>query len=302
MKLKMVKIIIVLMIIAFGCIICKLVGLFNLDSFMCPKSSLKLGDYVILVPDAKTYKISSSSSGYLKDQTIKPSELTLWRVINNNHCNFELVSEYVSSDSVYFKGTTGFANYVGTLNKLSKAYGNKYVKKTRIVGYNGQTEYIKNTKAFDGSSNEAPFDAHTPMPDFRSMKEYDQGVLGDNLYLKDYKLIQKVYKGDNKKDNYCSSGLCAYKVGTNSKTGYWLASRHYSYEMWGYFTFDVRYIDTEANLNITNHNLRIYDGHYGGGWTECTYSSHAIRPIITLKKDITILKGDGTKKKPYILK
>ena len=43
---------------------------------------VNLGDYVEMTPTSTSYTISSSMTGYSTNQTINPSELNLWRVIN----------------------------------------------------------------------------------------------------------------------------------------------------------------------------------------------------------------------------
>ena len=75
---------------------------------------LSVGDYFILEPDKDKYSIDKEDTGYSEDQEIKPNELTLWRVINiNDNRTIDAVSEYVSSDNVYFKGVEGYSNIVG---------------------------------------------------------------------------------------------------------------------------------------------------------------------------------------------
>ena len=153
----------------------------------CTTPPFNEGDYIQLIPSSKNYVVSSSLTGYT-DQTINPSELTLWRVIKKNPCNVEVVSEYSTSREIGFSGTTGYANFVGAMNEIAKQYMNKYTSGARMIGYNGQTEYLKDTSEFGGS--------------------------GDTLYLNDYSLLTDIY--GNAKTS---------KVGATTTSSYWISSR-----------------------------------------------------------------------------
>ena len=86
-------------------------------------NTVNLGDYISLTPDASTYTIPANLTGYDADQTINPSELTLWRVIKkNDDGSVDAVSEYTSSIDVYFKGVRGYANFVGGLQTIAQSY------------------------------------------------------------------------------------------------------------------------------------------------------------------------------------
>ena len=258
------------------------------------KAPVKLGDYVSLTPSQTSYTIKASLTGYTSDQTINPSELNLWRVIDiHSDGSFDAVSEYVSSTNVYFKGTAGYANFVGTLNTIAAQY--QVPGKTigsRHMGYGGQTSIIGDTSAFDGTTNTAPSETSTPTPTTGTGEEYSGGVLGDTLYLKDYTLVSNVYKSDT--TTYGSSGLKAYKAGTTTATAYWLASRSFYDNSETFFIFYGRYVSTSGGLS--NLSLRIFSGI----WSDQVYS-YAVRPILTLKSGITTSGGSGTKDSPYSL-
>ena len=85
----------------------------------------KLGDYVNMTPTKTSFTVPMTLTGYTSDQTINPSELNLWRVIKiNDNGTVEMVSEYVSSTKIFYRGQIGFTNYVGTLNYIAKQYEN----------------------------------------------------------------------------------------------------------------------------------------------------------------------------------
>ena len=261
----------------------------------CPNAPVKLGDYISLTPTKNTYTIKTSLTGYDTDQTINPSELNLWRVIDiHSDGSFDAVSEYTSSTNVYFSGTTGYANFVGALNTIAAQY--QVPGKTigsRHMGYGGQTSIIGDTSAFDGTTNTPPSTTTTLSPTTGTGEEYSGGVLGDTLYLKDYTLVSNVYKSNNA--TYGSSGLKAYKVGTTTATIYWLASRRFYYGSAVYWGFYGRYVGASGGLD-SNGGFR---GFYGV-WIDDTHGN-AVRPILTLKSGITTSGGSGEKDNPYTL-
>ena len=256
--------------------------------------SFSLGDYFTLVPDASTYSVKMATTGYTADQTITPNELTLWRVIDiHSDGSVDAVSEYVSSTSVYFRGATGYANFVGGLQTIAQQYSKAgYTIDTRMMGYGGQTTTIPDISAFDGSTTTAPATSSTASPTSGTGQEFSEGVLGDTLYLRDYLLVKNVYSSDT--STYGSSGLKAYKVGTSTATIYWLASRRFIYGSAADFRFNGRCVNTSGGLGSN------YVRNYNYSWGDNS-RGYALRPIITLKSEITISGGTGIKTDPYTL-
>ena len=243
------------------------------------------GKYFSIVPDSNSYTISTSETGYSSNQTINPSELTKWRVINSNRVgNLELVSENISSNKVYFAGSVGYSKLVDTLQTIASQYAKSGpTKSVRCIGYDGQTLTVA-TASFNGSTNLPPSTTSTPSPTSGTGTEYSSGVLGDTLYLKDYLLVKNVY-----------GTLSANTVGTSTAGQYWLASRRYDYYSNTNYGFFGRNINEGGELT-TFMRLR----HYFDGWIDSTNGS-GIRPIMTLNNNITITGGAGTKSNPFTL-
>ena len=261
----------------------------------CITPTLNVGDYISLTPTLAEYRLTSEESPTGTSVYLQPQELDLWRVIKKNECNVEVVSEYVSTKNVYFIGTTGYKYFVGALNTIAGAYENSaYTVGSRMFGYDGQTEIIDDSSSFNGSTDTAPGTTSTASPTSGTGEEFGNGVLGDTLYLKDYNLVSSLYTQDNNETNYCSSGLCAYKKGTTTKTTYWFASRFFDYRSATYFDYDGRVVRSSGTL--FNGNLR----RYYDDWYVNTYS-YAVRPILTLKSGITTNGGTGAKDNPYTL-
>ena len=280
-------------------------------------SEVAVGDYVQMTPNPGTldssnrYATDTSKTGYSSVQYIYPKQLNLWRVIKKNtDGTIEMVSEYVSSTNVYFgtsaTGTTGdtagvkaYANFVGYLNTLANQYQNPtYTISARHMGYNGQTEVIEDTSAFDGTNGtSAPWTSSTTST-LNKLSSNESLGGGDTMYAYDTAvdtgLVQVAY------GNVGSSSLIAKKCNDTScsnpttATAYWLASRRYDYSS-SSFSFYGRYVN--ASGSIVSNNLRNYSG---GSWGD--YSrGYALRPIVTLKSGLNPEDAVGTIDNPFVL-
>ena len=251
-------------------------------------TSFKVGDYVQMTPSTSSYTIEPKYTGYSDaTETITPTELNLWRVIRvNSDGTYDAVSEYVSSTNVTFNGKAGYQSLVGYLNILASKYENpKYTVGSRIMGYNGQTEFITDTSYFDGTDSTASTEwtsstSGTPAEEYLGR--------GDSLYQTDYDLVKAAYGNT-------SDSAKANKVGTTTATSYWLGSRYYDWKNSSSFSFYGRNVYTFGEI-LSNY-LRQY---FYGFWSDLSYS-YALRPIITLRSGLTAT-GSGTSSDPYVLK
>ena len=245
------------------------------SGYLCfqKKTTLALGDYVSMTPTKSSYTTDKSKTGYSSTQTINPQELNLWRVISiNDDGTVEMISEHVSSTEVYFKGKTGYQNFVGYLNVLASQYENStYTKRSRYFGYNGQTEYITDTSKF---TNPAPWTSSTG-----SSTAESQGG-GDTLYQKDYNLINTVL---------------GTKIATKlngSRGGYWMASRYYYYLS----STSYRWIGRSMNASGSNYSGNLlYD--YSSSRFHAYNGVNSLRPIVVLKSGLKY-EGVGTEDYP----
>ena len=210
------------------------------EGYQClkKKDNLVLGDYVKLIPT---------------DGTV------------------EVISEYVSSVAVTFRGEVGYQNLVGYLNVLASQYeNNTYTAGSRYFGYYGQTEYITDTSKF---TTLAPWNHSTK----DNTVEIQGG--GDILYQKDYDLVNTALKT-----------LEATKPNDRVKSNYWVASRYYLYTSSSNYQWSGRYINlsgkvSESPLYFLKENLQ--KGNY----------SYSLRPILILKAGMQY-DGVGTKEYP----
>ena len=250
-------------------------------NFVCmkKKNTLAVGDYVKMTPTKSTYTTDTSKTGYSSTQTINPQELNLWRVISlNSDGTVDVISEHISTTNVYFKGKTGYQNFVGYLNVLASQYENStYTKGSRYFGYNGQTEYITDTYRF---TKPAPWTCSTG--ESCNLVESQGG--GDTLYQKDYDLV-----------NNAIGTLKATNV-NGSSSDYWIASRYYHYYDGATYGWYGRYISSSGFLY---DNYLYYYYKYNSSLRD-DYYSYALRPVLTLKSGLEY-SGRGTAEDPYKL-
>ena len=242
----------------------------------------KIGDYVKMIPVKSSVSIPMTLTGWTVDQPLIPNELNLWRVIKiNTDGTVEMISEYISSYRIHFKGSIGFQNYIGTLNYIAKQYENsKYTSGSRYLGYDGQIEFLTDTTKI----------ASTTAPWTYSTKDNSNESLGggDVLYSNDIELVENAL-----------STLTAYTVNTTTADPYWLGSRHYLYMTEtgyvGFFGYGGRIVENGA---VTS-NARLWWSN-NSPLAEMAYANR-IRPIVTLKSNISNISGNGTSESPYIL-
>lgn len=268
-------------------------------------SPMNLGDYFTLVPDVDDYTVPTgltgyeNSTGWYSQDTIHPSELTLWRVIDiHQDGTVDAVSEYTSSTKVLVYGLRGYENFVGGLQTIASQYAKAgYTVGARSMGYDGQTLTIQDTSSlsstsgdFHNYSNTMEYDSVGPVTGTGS--EVDGGLGGDTLYLKDIQLVGNVYKSDTA--TYGDLGLKASVVGTSDYDAiYWVASRGYikHNDFEGFYGINCNGTRIGRTANLVQRN----DGgvFYNSDW-------YYIRPIITLKKGLKVDSGTGTLNDPYI--
>ena len=259
-------------------------------------ATLKVGDYVEMTPTKTSYTISASSTGYDTDQTINPSELKLWRIIDvHSDGTFDAVSEYVSSKKINFTGKIGYERYVATLHEIAAQYINStYVNYARIIGYYMQHRIV----SLDGFENN-PYYRSTPNLEDNDKigMEYQAGIAGDTLYARDINLVGNVYKDNT--SVYGASGLKAYDVNKNTAKEYLLSSRYYDKQQ-DSFSFMINKVNENGYMEQSLELVRYVQSLQETNVFESN-DSGAIRPIIELKSGLYTESGSGTKSSPYKL-
>ena len=246
---------------------------------------VEIGDYISMIPTSTSYTPPSSVTGYNTEsqRTLNPSELNLWRVIRKNEDGtVEMVSEHVSSAKIIFYGKEGYMNFVGGLNEIAAQYTNeKYVARTRHIGYSNQTEVITDASAITKAT--APWSKNTSSYQWIECDTStylcgtDESLgAGDIGYLIDYNLVTEAIGSMNS------------STPAGAGTYYWLASREYgqrsSYDWW----CSGRSVYSSPVGNLTPQPIYYYYGYFDG-----QVHDSSIRPIITLKSSVSIKSGDG---------
>ena len=264
-------------------------------------SNVAIGDYVRMTPNPGTldssdrYPTDTSKTGYSSVQYIYPKQLNLWRVIKkNSDGTVEMVSEYVSSTNVYFKGTIGYANFVEYLNTLADQYKNPtYTQSTRHMGYypsNPQTSTISDTSYFDGTSTKAKTEWTSSTTSTLKQKSSNESLGGgDTLYAYDTEAVTNALGTLLAKR--CADNTCSTQ---GSETSYWLASRYYYYSSPNNFAFRGRCVKFSGSID--DYNLRYYSSNLRDN-----YTNYALRPIVTLKSGLNPSYALGTKERPFVL-
>ena len=249
---------------------------------------VELGDYISMTPTSTSYTLPNELSGCTGvsstciQNTINPSELNLWRVIRKNEDGtIDVVSEYVSSKGVSFYGKTGYINYIKALNEVAAQYTNeKYVARTRHIGYSNQTEVITDTSKLEQTT--APWRSHTSI--FNQWGDCDSNLYlcgedeslgaGDIGYETDYNLVNSIYK------------TMAAKNPSGKASAYWLSSRFFYYNK--NMIWDIGYRSV-SELNDLDYNLCLLynESIFNYSW------ERSIRPILAIKSNIKIFSGDG---------
>ena len=242
-----------------------------------------------MTPTAETFTISKELTGYENDQTINPSELNLWRILQiNSDGTIDMISEYTSSKEIIFKGEIGYKNYIGVLNDIASAYMNSlYTVSSRCPGYHGQTEFI--------SLENLEADSYVQVNPgyFNTDLKWESIGGGDELWHTDADLIQNVLKT-----------VIAYKVnqnvGCNDLTDrhlYFFAGRRFQYKIEGeisHYNIIRPWIINCAQNNILFDNSALAFSNKNN-----TTESSSIRPIVTLKPNLTPISGDGSSGSPW---
>jgi hypothetical protein len=249
---------------------------------------LKVGDYVKYTPNRTSYKVSASDTGYVSDQSIRPNALDSWRIIRiNDDGTIEMVSVNIS-DKIVFNGETGYKNYVGTLNKIAKAYETEGITVgSRALGYdaNQANEYLtsiaKNGNPDYGYSTDMDLMSDAGMTRASNGTYYlasraNFDISKDSLYSKHLSGGKYSIRVVGFRPTYwyysCISGCMGDSCcGTVSSSPGWSIWRTYGGDP----------IDDHVNL-------------FPAG------SSYGMRPVVVVKADASLLGGRGEDSDPWL--
>lgn len=261
-------------------------------------TSVNMGDYISYSPTKTYYEIpeeltgctsGSNPSDFMSEsdcnrlQTINPSELNLWRVIRKNEDGtIEIVSEYVSNNSIYIRKAIGYRNLIKTLNEIAKSYETEEITvASRHIGYNGQiAEISSDSEIFSNVYalwSESTTNTNSPIG-----SEREQLGGGDIGYESDTNLVEEAI-----------GTLIAYNVNSKKAQAYFLASRYYHYvESTRWYGF-ARCVNASGILDSFNNLYYHYNGFSGRS------VGYSIRPIVILKSGLKAKVENIDNKKIY---
>ena len=247
---------------------------------------VNIGEYISYTPSSANYTINTGLTGYTSNQTIKPNELKLWRVIRkNSNGTVDVVSEYVSSTYVYFKGQIGYQNLTDSLNTIAKSYetSGKTVG-SRNFGYDGQATWV-----YVGNTGSPPWPDGTSSTNspIGSTRERNGG--GDYGFQTDLTLV---------KNAVGTAGACQPQercVEPGYYRNYWAASRYYTRVSDTYFYYSGVQCRVNGCDGSSISLLR-----YNNGWADNAQSA-CIRPIVTLSATLRVTKSTVEGKEVWLL-
>ena len=287
--------------------------------------TMKVGDYVDYDPtlEAKasdlTYTSTADKTGADSDQEFNATTYKSagygWRILGVSNGKIRLISEefigagtYTDSNRTYYtlKGQKGFINGIEELNKISAIFGHgKGAEKATsitvedinaITGYNPTTakygegnsyEYGNKVTYTRGEGTQNTFNYYDKTnKTFKALTSgsteitstyyyYYAGEFGKNNGTDGTSAVDKMLFGydkvgsDNGFRNF-TNGKCEQK--------YWLAS-DYAYAEPYFVKWGLRYV----NDGYVNRNYLCDSGGY-----ESSYSSYGVRPVVSLKSDVSL--------------
>jgi len=233
-----------------------------------------VGSYVTYKPSSTSYTVPTTVSGYTSNQTFNPSSTTSWRVFSNENGKVEIIS----TDSVgklYLRGYSGYVDLVQTLNDMSISYVNpQYAISGRSLGY-----YDEKVVSSDGTLGDDMTEEQKA-----NYKKLDTSNYSLNNGVSGFPYEDYQYKLDE--------GILSVHGGIYQSSGdIWLANR--SIVIQGGSTV-FRSVDISIVGYVSCGLLYSYAG--------TAYSvSNGVRPIVTLKSNLTVIGGSGTSSDPYII-
>ena len=263
----------------------------------CTNSLFKLGDYIDMTPTSTSFTPDVDLTGCTEASTsivgdLNPSELSVWRVLRiNGDCTVELVSEYVSSVNVKFGGKTGYKNYIWYLNQIAKQYANTAYTLNPSTAPDGAFRNI----GYDPEQQTAQIIDESYITDSTLGSASDKPGYGNKVFAESKGGGDTGFGIDMNLLNEANINIRAYKANSTTFINYWLASRLFVWDNASAWTFCARYVNYDGNISAS----------YLWGWYSSSVhaygNSNAVRPVVTLKSNITHSSGSGTSDSHYQL-
>lgn len=241
------------------------------------KDVIKIGDYIQYEPLDEEFTIEKSESGYDLDQKFKTSKYTgSWRAMYNDTDNgLQIISSSGVQNWVVLGGKFGYNNAVDTLNSFCNHYANNkdFAISGRCLGTNPKSPK-------DNADTEEHYSAG-------AMKNIDENYKYDLDVINKYSLHSAGEETILASRNISvDSSWKSYYLRYITSSGDLKNDKLYLYSI-------VDSEDIEKGMKAINPSINTN--------REARTNSQYVRPVITLKEDIKVKGGDGTKDNPYIL-
>lgn len=238
------------------------------------KDVVKIGDYVDYKPVDEKFSMTNEQTG-TSETSFQTGEYDGgWRIMyNDNEKGLQIISTRGVTQWLTLSGKFGYTNMVDTLNDFCNHYANN-----KNVAVSGRCLGSNPTSPSDTSGTEEHFSAG-------ALKVADENYKYDLDTINQYSLHSPGEKTllasryTDVKDN-----LNRYCIRTISTSGDLSNDSNVLY-----FTATTQEIETGVKT------------YYGMDTNTGLPSNGYVRPVITLKQDVKIKEGDGTKDNPYIL-
>lgn len=231
------------------------------------------GGYLVYKPNKIEYTIDSTKSEVSQAQKINPSKTTLWRVLNNDGKNIEIISAESAVDlklghsQIAVNGRNGYRNVGQILDDISEAYVNPAYSNLgsgRGLGFSNE----KSVETFTNTKYPMTLDA--------IRTKGNNGVPYDDAY----------YIADINKFN-------VHNIRPDKDV--WLASRRVIADS-SKASFGVRHLNQARGIGYSN--LFVFNKDKS---MTSNVATKGVMPIVALRNDIMVIDGLGTKESPYIL-
>lgn len=243
------------------------------------KDVVKIGDYVEYIPNEEEFTIEKSDTGASSDVKFKTNDYTgTWRVMyNDNENGLQIISTKGVTNRLSLSGKFGYNNAIDTLNSFCNHFANNkdFAVSGRCLGSNPQ------------SSND----------NVTTEEYYSAGALkvADENYKYDLDILNK-YSLHSAGEETLLASRYSKKNGNESVYQTYMYLRNIS------TSGDVKE-EGEMLYTVPSEGMQVMAQAMSNMDMTQSYStmSNYIRPIITLKEDVKVKSGDGTKDNPYIL-
>jgi len=221
---------------------------------------------------------------YSKQNTVKESETLADKIISNNQITKTKDGFHKEEDGYSFKGNVenNYVKFSNRIFRIMRVYDDNSIK---IVSDTNDGILIWGDESSYKASN-----LNTWLDKNESVTSgiyYDtipnSSLLKKTSYTEDILEKSKVKTSKNKTSSYITTLTISDYINSNGKNSY-LNNGQYFWLIGNDSEGSNLYVDTAGSVEVSN-----------------SYESYGVRAVLTLKKDIKIVTGLGTKEDPYVV-